>query len=265
MAVISNSRSEPAVTLEPLKDRENNNKRTVEDHIEASNKWMAELVKREEEEFGEWPLSVNDEVSLTDTAEERDFAKPRNPAPETPMKAVKVDMFSTPGSKRKRDNAEAWPTPNTGQIDSDDVFATPSVTRPKGGMWDGNESSGLFSPSTTPTPARFRDVNQTAKAVESISDLKDYDITKEVMEILKEQSLDEEVSTKMRLALNRHALRTQGVARGRDITRLALKTKEDKIAELEQRIVELQNERELDKIIIRHCKSDIAQSLNNRS
>jgi len=262
--VINNSRSEPAAALEPVNDGKPADRRTVEGHIEASNKWIADLVKKEEEEFGEWPLSVRDEISPAVTAEETVFALPRNPNPETPRKAIKVDMFSTPGSKKKRGEAEAWPTPTTGRIKSDDVFATPSSTSLKGGMWDGNERSGLLSPSITPTPARFCDVNQPLETAESISNLKGYDITKEVMELLKEQSLDEEITTKVRQILNKHALKTQGIVRGRDITRMALKTKEGKIAELEQCILELQNERELDKVIIKHFKSDMAQSLNKR-
>jgi len=263
-AVMSNSRSEPAAAREPINDQEIADKRTVEGHIEASNKWMAELVKKEEEEFGEWPLSANDEISLTSSTAQRSFAKPQQPNPETPRKAVKVDIFTTPGSKRKRDEAGPWPTPNTGRNGLDDVFTIPSSTRLGGGMWDGNERSGLMSPSVTPTPARFRDVNHTSEPIESMSDLKDYDITREVMELLKEQSLGEEVATKLRQVLNRYALKTQGIARGRDITRMALKTKESTIAGLEQRILELQNERELDKVIIKHFESDMAQSLSKR-
>jgi hypothetical protein len=264
MRAVINSCSEPAAALEPVNDGKPADRRTVEGHIEASNKWIADLVKKEEEDFGEWPLSVRDEISLAGATEETALPQPRNPNPETPRKVIKADMFGTPGSKRKRDEAEAWPTPSTGWIQPDDVFTRPSITKLKGSMWEGNERSGLMSPSVTPTPARFRDVNQPLETAESISDLKDYDITKEVMEILKEQSLDDEMITKVRQILNKYALKTHGVARGRDITRMALKTKESKIAELEQRIVELQNERELDKVIIKHFKSDMAQSLNKR-
>lgn len=262
--MINNSRSEPAAALEPVNDGETRDKRTVEGHIEASNKWIADLVKKEEEDFGEWPLSVNDEISLAGAVEETASAQTRNLNPETPRKAIKVDMFNTPGSKRKRDEAEALPTPSTGRNQPDDVFTTSSTTRLKGGMWDGNERSGLMSPLVTPMPARFRDGNQPVETAENISDLKDYDITKEVMELLKDQSVDEDITAKLQQVLNKHALKTQGIARGRDITRIALKTKESRIAELEQRIVELQNERELDKVIIKHFKSDMAQSLNKR-
>lgn len=256
--MINNSRSEPAAAVEPVNDGQGADKRTVEWHIEASNKRMADLVKKEEEEFGDWPLSVHDEISLAGAAEVTALAQTRNPNPDTPKKDLKVDIFSTPGSKRKRYESEAWPTPSTRRIQSDDVFTTPSTTRLKDSMRDRNERSGLMSPSITPTHGRFRDINQPLETAESMSDLKDYDITKEVMEILKEQSLDEETTTKVRQILNKHSLKTQGIAKGRDITRMALKTKENKIAELEQRIVELQNERELDKVIIKHFKSDMA-------
>jgi hypothetical protein len=265
-AVINNSHSEPAAATEPasLSDATTADRRTVEWHINASNKWAADLVKKEEEDFGEWPLSVHDEISLVDAMVEKAVPQSKNSYPETPKKAAKTDQFSTPGNKRKRDEAERLPTPNTGRTDPDDVFTTPSTARLKGGMWDGSEKSGLISPSITPTPARFRIVNQPPEASETLDEQKDYDITKEIMEFLKDQPVNEQMVSGIRLALNRYVLKTQGIIKGRDITRMALKTKDSKIAELEQRITELQNERELDKVIIKHFKTDMAQSLSKR-
>lgn len=260
-AVINNSRSEPAAILEAISasDMVTTDKRTVRGHIEASNKLAADFVKNEED-FGGWPLSVHNEISLVGAAEEV-IPQSENTYPETPRKVAKVEEFRTPRSKRKKDEAERWPAPNTGQTNPDDVFTIPSATRLKGGMWDGNERSGLMSPSVTPTPARVRGVKQPQEAAESLEDQKDYDITKEVMELLKNQSINDNTTSEIRNVLNRYALKTQGIIRGRDITRMALKTKDSKIVELEQRIVELQNEREIDKVIIRQFKNNMAQSL----
>ena len=52
--------------------------------------------------------------------------------------------------------------------------------------------------------------------------------------------------------------------KGRDITRVALKAKDAKIAELQQKITALEKEREMDKSIIRHFKSDMAESIASR-
>jgi hypothetical protein len=265
-AVISNSRSEPAAAAEtrPTTSSNTRDKTTVEGHIEASNKWMADLIKDEEEEFGDWPLSAEDLNSLVRATEGGAILPAPHMDPETPRKAIKLDSLSTPGSKRKRDDAEAWPTPATGQMVSDDVFATPSTTRFKGGRWDGNERLGLISPSATPTPTRFRTGDLPVGGNNVASDAKDYDVTQEVMEALKDHSLDEDTSVKLRQILNRHALKSQGIVRGRDITRIALKSKDAKIAELQQRITALENEREMDKLVIKHFKDDMAHSISRR-
>jgi hypothetical protein len=117
------------------------------------------------------------------------------------------------------------------------------------------------SPTTTPTPGRFREGYDT-NASTLHSD--DYDITKEVMDILKDEALRDGITTKLRQTLNRHALRDQGVARGRDITRVALKSKDAKNAELQKRIAELEAECDRYKGIIRRFKNDIAESVSGR-
>jgi hypothetical protein len=45
---------------------------------------------------------------------------------------------------------------------------------------------------------------------------------------------------------------------------VALKAKDAKIAELQQKIAAMESERELDKRIIRHYKSDMAQNVERR-
>ncbi len=169
---------------------------------------MADLVKKEEEEeeeeFGDWPLSVNEDMSLAQAVENEVQSLDPNIYPETPRKAVNVNMACNPGSKRKREEAEAWPTPATGRTNPDDVFITHSTTRLKSHVRSENQRSGLMSPSATPTPNRFREGNQPD---DMISNPKDYDATEEVMEILKEKSLDEETSFKLCQVLNKYALR----------------------------------------------------------
>jgi GRF zinc finger len=260
-AVMSNSRSEPAAAVEVAESRSggSTDKRTVEGHIEASNEWMAELVKKEEDEFGDWSLSPNDETSLVGGVD-----KVAGAYPETPRKTVKFDIYDTPASKRKRDVADAWPTPVTGRTDQDDVFIISSSNWPRSGLFDSYKRSGLVSPSVTPTPSRFREVDPPPAVGEVAFDQDDYNITQEIMEILQGQSLEEETSAKLRQALHKHALRTQGIVKGRDVTRLALKSKEAKIVELQQRITALETERDMDKLVIKHFKSDMAHSVSRR-
>ncbi|KAI9746057.1 MAG: hypothetical protein M1818_000738 [Claussenomyces sp. TS43310] len=263
-AVINNSRSEPEAGLKTAADAARDavvtsvpDKRLVDGHIAASNKWMADLKKKEEDEFGDWPLSPDDELKVVDTVDKTALLPEKNPS--TPQKAtMQFDSMVTPGSKRKRE--EAWPTPQTSH--RIDIFTSPRTNRLKGGMWDGNEKAGFMSPLTTPIPDRFHEaMKDAAKTGESSSD---YDITQEVMALFKSQPLDDDTSAKLSQVLNQYALKSLGLARGRDMTRAALKAKDVKIAELQQRITALETERDLDKVIIKHFKSDMAQSINSR-
>ena len=162
----------------------------------------------------------------------------------------------TPGSKRKRDE-DTLPTPVTGGTKNGDIFNTPSSR----GIWGRTQHSGLRSPSNTPTPSRFRDATEKGETRGETTN-QGYDITEEIFELLRSQHIDEETSSSLRQLLNKHALKISGIAKGRDVTRLALKAKDVKIAELQEKITALEIEREMDKTIIRHFKSDMAQSIS---
>jgi hypothetical protein len=153
---------------------------------------------------------------------------PSAPCPETPRKSINLDTSAVPTKKRKRSEIE-WPTPVT-------PTKFPSTTRPHSFFDAGNRvtSSSLpLSPPTTLTLGRFHDFTSTGE---------DYEITTEVMDILKDVDLQEDTVMKLRQTLNLHALRSLGISRGRDITRVALKSKDTKIVELQKRIVELETE-----------------------
>jgi hypothetical protein len=254
-AIIGNSRTEPD-ELRTLADAKREQKAT---EPSSGRKWIQDLGKADEDEFGEFPLSAED---LEEVVEKIDNPKPQPaPYPATPRKAIKTDHFMTPGSKRKLEE-EALPTPLTGGIKDEDVF-TSSTGRLKGSMWDGNEPFGLRSPSATPTPSRFRDVSEVEDPADRRS--KDgYDITDEVMGLLRNQQIDENISANLREMLGKHAMKISGIAKGRDITRVALKAKDAKIAELRQKITALEAEREMDKTVIRHFKTDMAQSIASK-
>jgi hypothetical protein len=119
-----------------------------------------------------------------------------------------------------------------------------------------------LSPSATPTPHRFHKIDDNNVTTE-YSD--DYEITREVMDILKDVPLQDEITTTLRQELNRYALKSLGFVKGRDITRVAIKSKDTKIAELQKRIAELEAERARDKDIICRIKSDIAENFSKHS
>ncbi|KAF4636913.1 hypothetical protein G7Y89_g1178 [Cudoniella acicularis] len=263
-AVIINTRSEPDNFWNRTPGSASNSKQTIGGFSSARKTAVTVDLTEEdtqEDEFGSGGLS---DTELVEVAERVSVP------PSTPRKAIKTSAVSTPGSKRKWENADentnVLPTPSTNG--TGDIFMTASSTRNRlsGGMWDGNERPpkfGLRSPSATPTPSRFRDAIEPSSNFDQ-SHSENYDITDSVLTLLKDQPIDEETKASLKQLLTRHALKISGIAKGRDITRVALKAKDGKIAELQQRITNLETEREMDKVVIRHFKSDMANSVASR-
>jgi len=256
---MNNTRSEAderrTIIAEATKD-----KRTLEGHAAASNKFMADLAQINEGEYGSFESPPEMERAMAKAVEQAEMR-----SPETPRKAIKTNYAATPGSKRKREE-DSLPTPTTGTSktlaasngapNDDDVFGTPSIH-------SGNRF-GFRSPSATPSHFSLQRENTEATDDRGERKQQSYDITDEVMDLLGEQHIDEETTSNLKEVLNKHALKISGISKGRDITRVALKAKDANIAELQQRIASLEAERDLDKRIIRHYKSDMAQSVERR-
>ena len=144
-----------------------------------------------------------------------------------------IERYTTPSTVRRLD----FGTPSTSRAP-----ATPSNVQ-------------ASYPPTTPTPSR----------ITSSPDKKgNYDITSSVLSILQSASVTPGTRQNVQQTLNSYALRVAGIERGRDVTRVALKKKDEKIVELEQKIQQLGQERELDKTIISHFKKDMAESVAAR-
>ena len=110
----------------------------------------------------------------------------------------------------------------------------------------------------TPTPSRFRDAlaetpsRQHNFATQVFSLLNAYDVT-----------LPAKLTSELGDILNAHELRTQGVIKGRDITRLALKARDAKVVELEARIARLEADRELRVESLKWEQSILQSALNS--
>lgn len=259
--MLSNSRPELGVST-PVKSQENGSpeKKPIEGHGATRNSFVAGLGTKagSEEDFGDWLWTSDDEAEVVQELERQASMGP----PETPRKAVKVSAFSTPGSKRRRDE-DAWPTPATTTRRDEDVFKTPTTSRPRPEDLAKSARRGLPSPSSSPTPNRRLDFGVASSAIGAVASA-DYDITEEVMELLSDLGIDEETTAELRKLLNRYALKNSGIEKGRDVTRLALKAKDAKIEELQARITALETEREMDKVVIRHFKDDMSKSVSRR-
>ncbi|KAK5690673.1 hypothetical protein LTR17_025888 [Elasticomyces elasticus] len=90
---------------------------------------------------------------------------------------------------------------------------------------------------TTPSPpTRYKDA--LSNPADSTSSL-----TSEALAILQPLTIPPDIRDKLRGILSKHDLKTQGIVKGRDISRLAIKAKDAKIAELSTRIAGLENAR----------------------
>ncbi|KAL9119150.1 MAG: hypothetical protein Q9187_004299 [Circinaria calcarea] len=175
----------------------------------------------------DWPDSDDDEFSKV-------AEKALMPPPEPPRKAIKTDVLSTPG-KWCYDEM-ALPTP----FDSDDVFSTPSTGPRHKNLFP----TGLMSPET-PTHPRYKSIptEDSELGTEILDNLRDLHIP-----------LTEESIAVVRGICGKFTLKTQGIAKGRDISRMAIKSKEAKILELQGKITVLEAERETNRAVIRHLR-----------
>ncbi|KAI1481647.1 hypothetical protein K445DRAFT_315151 [Daldinia sp. EC12] len=82
-------------------------------------------------------------------------------------------------------------------------------------------------------------------------------LTQEVMALLYDQNIDGAVRKKIRGVLDRHAARAKGLERGRDASREAAKKAEAKVAELQQRVADLENQRRLDSEARQKMRTDL--------
>ncbi len=196
------------------------------------------------EESYDWPLSDDEELSKV--ADE--LSSNAMPPPETPRKAIKIDLLSTPG-KRKRDELEsesaaAWPTPTSGA--NTDIFTTPSTNARANTLFP--PSAGLPSPAETPSPRRFKD----ALAGNS----QDSDLATEMLQALQTASISPDILATVKAICNKHALFTHGVIKGRDISRSLIASKNERITELQGEIEGLRAERETNRAVIRHLRRE---------
>jgi hypothetical protein len=193
------------------------------------------------EDSFDWPSS--DEAELARAAAQATMAPPF----ETPRKAPRTDQLTSPG-KRSHGEMQASGTSTWSALtpsNDDDVFATPSTL---------SRSNGLLSPTATPAQIPSQLENQSQPAA---NDTSNSSLTTEALKILALIPLNSTIEAHLVALLNRHDLRTQGIAKGRDITRLAIQSKDKKIAELQARIAGLEAEREMSRTVIAHLKQDI--------
>ncbi|KAK3112860.1 hypothetical protein LTR53_010411 [Teratosphaeriaceae sp. CCFEE 6253] len=227
----------------------------------------------EDDEFFPWPLTGQEEQDLAKAA---DTTAAR---PETPHKVQKIGVYDTPATTVKR-RVLPWleqeQTPKTPSTASNagksvpDCFDTPSKhagpTTPLA-----EEQAPLPAPlptAATPSPTtRYKDALH--NPADSASTL-----TTSALTLLAPAHVAPDVLMQLRSVLTTHDLKLQGITRGRDISRLAIKAKDARIAELGAKIAGLENariaelqarigsleaDREVDKAVIGQLRAQVRQ------
>ena len=203
-----------------------------------------------EEELFDWPASDDDELSRA--ADQASSEHPM-PLPETPHKAIKADLLSTPGKRRyaemaadEKDALRAAPQTPATEMARGDIFTTPA-TRCKGLFAGG----GLPSPAETPTPIRYKDLPPS----------QDSELASDVLMALRnhDASITSEAREALKKICNRHVLHTRGIMKGRDVSRAMVKSKVNQVTELQEEIEGLKAERETNRALISQLVRDMAR------
>lgn len=213
------------------------------------------LMDDEDEDAFAWPLSGQEERDLVRAA---DAATPK---PETPHKVQKTGVYATPGTTGRRKLPWEMPaqpaTPASESTTTNPVsgyFQTPSK-RPTA-VSPITEEDHLQTPTAAPAPATARTPSPPSRHRNALSNPADSasSLTSEALSSLSSVRLPPDILSDLRSVLSKHDLKTQGITRGRDISRLALKAKEAKIAELQMKIESLQADMELDRGVMRQLR-----------
>jgi hypothetical protein len=231
---------------------------------QTSNKRKAEAADLNDDddyddELLPWPLTGQEEQDLVAAADKV------APPPETPRKAAKTGIYATPATMVQKKRTLPW------LQEPDEPTTVPKTPS----LFSDQQKEYMDSPSKPPTralspiPAQMYGPTPTLKASTHENHAKSpsppnrhrdallnpadssSSLTNEALVTLAGTSVPRSVLSNLRGILSKHDLKTQGIVKGRDISRLALKAKEAKIVELQARIASLEAEREVDRSVIR--------------
>ncbi|KIW07985.1 uncharacterized protein PV09_01884 [Verruconis gallopava] len=247
-AVLNNSRTEPRAPLTvgaSGRDREQHHSENAKAPEESGSQRESVIKLRADspssshhEESGDEHTKDSDsslvsEAGLRSLEENaiRSLQQPQLPLePKTPAKRSHIEMHGlpTPDTIGRQHHSLGYPVSSPSKRRATDV-----------------ELLNLVSPTTTPTPVRFRD---------AVGGSGDDTLFAEIEQVLSSHrvKLNADTSKAVKAICHKHTLRMQGVIKGREISRLALNAKDAKILELQRRIDTLEAEHETERAIVRH-------------
>ncbi|KAK3059176.1 hypothetical protein LTR09_000742 [Extremus antarcticus] len=168
----------------------------------------------------------------------------------TPHKAQKTGVYATPATTGKRKLPWEEPsTPATTTRPAADYFGTPS----KRATQTSSTTTHPETPAAPPTAATAADPSPPTRYRDALHNPADSasSLTGEVLATLSSVKVPLDVRESLRSICTKHDLRYQGVIKGRDISRLAIKAKDAKITELQARIASMEADREVEKSLSR--------------
>lgn len=215
-----------------------------------------------DDELLPWPLTGQEEQELVEATD------PVMPPPQTPRKLAKTGVYATPATTTEKTRTLPWLQESTASLETPTYpslpdhlqarymdspskppsKAVPAIPEQAYGPTPTLQSSTSARQLKSPSPpTRHRDA--LSNPADSSSSL-----TNEALAALAGTSVPPSVISNLRGVLSKHDLKSQGVVKGRDISRLALKAKEAKIVELQARIASLEAEREVDRGVIKSLR-----------
>ncbi|KAB8206101.1 hypothetical protein BDV34DRAFT_212541 [Aspergillus parasiticus] len=235
LAVVSNSRTEPqnmpqtptktlrhggTGLLTPQTDRQFRNAPEFgSKNFQTPSKSAKARMMTEDSEGFEWDDTIPDEVTTAQhKPRQPDFGQVAGGSDSTPQKTPRTDYLTSP-SKRKLSDMES-----TSSLTPTSVFSPPSTAC--------RLPPASAEISMTPTPSKYRN----ALSADSAADTSELSL--QALRILESHNavVPRKAQEELTELLNRHDMKTRGIIRGRDISRSAIKKKDEEIMELNERI-----------------------------
>ncbi|KNG84358.1 hypothetical protein ANOM_008167 [Aspergillus nomiae NRRL 13137] len=246
LAILSNSRTEPqnmpqtptkasrhegTGLLTPQTDRPLRHAPGSESrNFQTPSKSAKARMMTEDSDGFEWDDTIADEAATVQhKPRQPDFGQAAGGSDFLPRKTPRTDSFTSP-SKRKLSDMESAPS-----------LTPTSVFSPRSTACRLPPASAEIS--VTPTPSKYKN----ALSADSAADTSELSL--QALRILESHNVvvPRKAQEELTELLNRYDLKTRGIIRGRDISRFAIKKKDEEIMKLNERIVVLESQRELSK------------------
>jgi chaperonin cofactor prefoldin len=164
--------------------------------------------------------------------EERELSALLESRPAKQSRILPPESYATPETTRSVDIVDGLPTPSISRT----LFPDSTAKKHRTVSFEDPLPKVTASEETAESSATIANEPPTNVPVEAV-----YDVTQDVMNLLQEQNLKPAVLDSLRQLLETAARKNKGLTLGRESARAALEEKNQKISELQGRIVALEN------------------------